>query len=148
MKENEFTNEEIKINYDLIKKIEKHAQTYNSHPDKKNFLRNVCAYEQKYILMNSMRPYDVLKYLDDLDLKSSRLVLEELNYAEIKKILDLFTHEDKTAFYKTFSDLSLIIVPKKSIIVPNAGVIVPILDYSANWLASPGSGGGKRAAAI
>ena len=108
MKYNEFTKEEIELNYDLIKKIEMHARNYETEPDKKNFLRSVCAYEQKYILMNSNRPYEVLKYLDELDLKSSRLILDELNYIEIKKLLNLFTDEDKEDFYNTFSDLSLV----------------------------------------
>ena len=103
MKEQEFSKEDVIINYDLIKKVEEHSKKYSSATDKKEFLKNACAYEQKLILMNSSRPYEVLNYLDELDLKSSRLILSELNYVEITKILELFTSEDKKNFYNTFS---------------------------------------------
>ena len=101
-------NIEKEINYDEIKKMEEHARGYETAEDKKEFLKNIPAYEQKIILLNSKNPYDVLCYLDELDLKNSRLILEELSFEEINKILELFTLEDKQNFYKNFSDLSLV----------------------------------------
>ena len=68
----------------------------------------MCAYEQKIILLNSKKPYEVLNYMQELDLKSSRLVLDELNYEEIKGLLELFTSEDKKMFYNSFSSLELV----------------------------------------
>lgn len=91
-----------------IKRMEEHARLYDTAYDKKEFLKNVSIYEQKIILMNSTKPYDVLNYLDELDLKSSRLLLEELTDDEIKSIIALFSSEDKKKFYATFSDLSLV----------------------------------------
>lgn len=91
-----------------IKKIRDHAKLYETVYDKKEFLKNVSPYEQKIILMNSQKPYEVLNYLDELDLKSSRLLLEQLNNDEIRSIIELFTSEDKKKFYATFSDLSLV----------------------------------------
>ncbi len=108
MREKEFTKAEIEINYALIRKIEEHARKYNDATDKKDFLRNVCAYEQKVILMNSTNPYEVLNYLDELDIESSRLILDELAYDEISKIISLFTSEDKEKFYSNFSNLELV----------------------------------------
>lgn len=102
-------NKDLKTaDYNVIKRIEEHAKNYEQVSDKKEFLKNVSAYEQKCILLNSKRPYDVLMYLDELDLQSSRLVISELTYEEISKILELFTSEDKKNFYKSFSDLSLV----------------------------------------
>ena len=96
------------IDSDTMKEIREHANLYDRAYDKKEFLRNVSVHEQKMILMNSSKPYEVLDYLDELDLKSSRLLLEELNFEEIKHIISLFTSEDKKRFYATFSDLSLV----------------------------------------
>lgn len=96
------------IDSDTMKEIREHANLYDRAYDKKEFLRNVSVHEQKIILMNSSKPYEVLDYLDELDLKSSRLLLEELNFEEIKHIISLFTSEDKKRFYATFSDLSLV----------------------------------------
>ena len=101
-------NIEKSINYDEIKQMEEHAKKYEDAFDKKDFLRNISAYEQKIILLNSQHPYEVLNYLDELDLKNSRQILSELNFDEIKNILELFTAEDKKDFYKSFSDLSLV----------------------------------------
>ena len=101
-------NIEKEIRYDEIREMEEHAKKYNEVYDKKEFLKNVSAYEQKIILLNSKKPYEVLNYLDELDLKNTRQILSELSYEEIKDILDLFTTEDKKEFYKNFSDLSLV----------------------------------------
>lgn len=108
MKENNINKDISGADYEIIKQIEEHAKQYDQASDKKNFLKNVSAYEQKVILLNSERPYEVLMYLDELDLKSSRLVISELTYDEIKKILYLFTSEDKKNFYKFFSDLDIV----------------------------------------
>ena len=80
----------------------------NQGEEKKEFLKNICAYEQKLILLQSKRPYDVLLYLSEIDLKSSKLVLSELNIDEISKIFSLFTSENKKDFYNMFSELSLV----------------------------------------
>ena len=101
-------NDQKNIDSATMKKIREHANLYDSSYDKKEFLKNVSVHEQKIILMNSSKPYEVLNYLDELDLKSSRLLLEELNYDEIKHIISLFSAEDKKRFYATFSDLSLV----------------------------------------
>ena len=106
--DNKIKNSEKSVDYSVLKQINEHALKYDSSPDKKEFLKNICAYEQKLILHNSKRPYDVLSYLNELDLESSRLVLSELNTFEIKKIIDLFTSEDKKSFYNNFSDLYLV----------------------------------------
>lgn len=108
MKDNIINSDIKEVDYQILKQIEENAKKYEQASDKKNFLKNVSAYEQKVILLNSERPYDVLMYLDELDLKSSRLVINELSQEEISKILDLFTSEDKKNFYKHFSDLSLV----------------------------------------
>ena len=105
---NKIRNSEKTIDYTVLNQINEHALKYDTATDKKDFLKNVCAYEQKIILLNSIRPYDVLSYLNELDLESSRLVLSELNDFEIKKIIDLFTSEDKKNFYSNFSDLKLV----------------------------------------
>ena len=96
------------IDYETMKKIHEHALLYESAYDKKDFLRNISPYEQKIILMNSSKPYDILEYLDELDLKGTRLLLEELSFDEIKHIINLFSSEDKKKFYATFSDLALV----------------------------------------
>lgn len=96
------------INYLIIKQMEGHAKKYDFASDKKEFLKNVSIYEQKIILLNSKNPYEVLKYLEEIDLQNLRLVLDTLNYDEIKKILYLFSSEDKKQFYSNFSDLSLV----------------------------------------
>lgn len=96
------------IDEDTMKKIKEHANLYNNAYDKKSFLKNVSIFEQKIILMNSSNPYEVLNFLDELDLKSSRLLLEELSYDEINHIISLFSSEDKKRFYASFSDLSLV----------------------------------------
>lgn len=101
-------NAQKNIDSETMQKIREHANLYDSAYDKKEFLKNVSVHEQKIILMNSSKPYEVLNYLDELDLKSSRLLLEELNYDEIKHIISLFSAEDKKRFYATFSDLSLV----------------------------------------
>lgn len=108
MQQENIIKNEKEISYDVLKLIQEHAKKYDESVDKKEFLKNVSAYEQKLILLNSKAPYDVLNYLDELDLKSSRLILSELTYEEISKILELFTAEDKKQFYTTFSDLSLV----------------------------------------
>lgn len=96
------------IDSQTMKEIREHATLYDRAYDKKEFLRNVSVHEQKIILMNSSKPYEVLNYLDELDLKSSRLLLEELNFEEINHIISLFSSEDKKRFYASFSDLSLV----------------------------------------
>ena len=99
---------EKEIDYNLIKQIKEHAKNYDLSSDKKEFLKNVSAYEQKLILLESKNPCEVLTYLDELNLKSTKLVLRELTVDEISKILELFTTEDKKRFYNTFSELSVV----------------------------------------
>lgn len=99
---------EKEIDYNVIKQIKEHAKKYDLAFDKKEFLKNVSAYEQKVILLESKSPCEVLTYLDELDLKSTKLVLRELTIDEISKILELFTTEDKKRFYNTFSELSVV----------------------------------------
>ena len=93
-------NAQKNIDSETMQKIREHANLYDSAYDKKEFLKNVSVHEQKIILMNSSKPYEVLNYLDELDLKSSRLLLEELNYDEIKHIISLFSAEDRTWYKK------------------------------------------------
>ena len=100
--------DEKDISYDMLKQIHEHVREYETVSDKKEFLKNVGAYEQKLILLNSSHPYEVLCYMEELDLPTTKLVLNKLNYKEISRILALFTTEDKEAFYKTFSDLDLV----------------------------------------
>ena len=97
-----------KYNYEYLKEMENHAKKYDFVSDKKEFLRNVSPYEQKIILLQSKNPYEVLSYLDELDIKQTRELLSELTYDEISDILLLFSSEDKEKFYSTFSDLSLV----------------------------------------
>lgn len=96
------------LDYSVIKQIREHAKKYDLSSDKKNFLKYVSAYEQKVILLQSKNPYEVITYLQELDLKSSRLVLDELSFDEISKILELFTSEHKESFYNNFPELSLV----------------------------------------
>lgn len=100
--------DENQLSYDEVVRIKEHAKQYDSVSDKKEFLRNAGAYEQKVILLNSIRPYEVLNYLSELELETSKIILESLKYEEIEKILELFSLEDKKRFYETFSDLSLV----------------------------------------
>ena len=60
MNKDRIRNDEKEIDYSVIQQIREHAKKYDSTPDKKNFLRNVCAYEQKVILLESKNPYDVM----------------------------------------------------------------------------------------
>ena len=108
MGNNVIKKSEKEINYQVIKKIKEHARQYNFVNDKKEFLKNVSAFEQKVILLNSQNPYEVLNYLDELDIKSSKLVLSELTRDEIKKILYNFSSNDKKCFYSKFSYLQLV----------------------------------------
>lgn len=97
-----------RLNYELVKQIEEHAKRYNTAFDKKRFLKNVSPYEQKYILINSNDPFDVLMYLDEIDSKDTRLLLSELNQDEIKKIINLLSCEQKKLFYNSFTNLELV----------------------------------------
>lgn len=108
MENNNVYNNLKEVDYNIIRQIEEHAKKYDECSDKKEFLRNISPYEQKVILLNSKRPYEVLSFLDELDLENSRLVVNGLTNEEITKILELFTSEDKKNFYKFFSDLSLV----------------------------------------
>ena len=97
-----------KYNYEYLKELECHAKNYDFVSDKKEFLKNVSPYEHKIILLHSKNPYEVLNYLDELDIKLTRELLSELTYDEIEDILLLFSSEDKEKFYNTFSDLDLV----------------------------------------
>ncbi|MBQ9072485.1 MAG: hypothetical protein IJY25_04955 [Bacilli bacterium] len=99
---------ENQIDYQTLKTITEHAKQYDIISDKKTFLKNVSLYEQKIILLTSQDPYEVLSYLEEIDLKNLRIILNQLKYEEIKNILDKFTSEDKQRFYTTFSDLELV----------------------------------------
>ena len=99
---------ENEMSYDEILRIKEHAKQYDSIANKKEFLRNAGAYEQKIILLESKRPYEVLNYLSELELETSKKILNSLTQDEIKKILELFTTEDKQNFYENFSELSLV----------------------------------------
>lgn len=96
------------LDYELMNRIREHANLYNEAYDKKEFLKNVSIHEQKIILLNSSNPYEVLNYLDELDLDATKLLIEQLNYNEIKDIISLFSSEDKKKFYATFSNLDLV----------------------------------------
>ena len=96
------------INYQTYMMLLDHAKQFDYVSDKKQFLKNISPFEHKLVLLTSKRPYDVLTYLDELDLKFTRQVLKELTYQEISRILQLFNSEDKKRFYTNFSDLSLV----------------------------------------
>lgn len=96
------------IDYDTLQKIKEHASEYEFEPDKKNFLKNITSLEQKIILLNSDEPYEVLKYLDELDMKKCDIILNGLTYEEISKIINLFSSQDKMEFYQHFSHLELV----------------------------------------
>lgn len=99
---------ESELPYEQILQMKEHSKQYEFATDKIEFLKNISAYEQKLILLQSERPYEVLEYLSQLDLKTSKIVLSELKYDELYEIIRLFTLEDKKRFYNTFSDLSLV----------------------------------------
>ena len=98
---NEFSYEDLKL-------MEEHAKKYDMVSDKKNFLKSITPYEQKLVLLHTTDPYEVLNYLDELDLKNSRIILSNLEYHEISKIIGLLNSDDKKRFYATFSDLDLV----------------------------------------
>ena len=104
---NKFINKN-EFTYDELKKIEDHAKQYDLVSDKKTFLKEITPYEQKIVLLESKNPYEVLMYLDELDMKNSRLVLNNLETYEIINIINMFTSEDKKNFYTKFSDLELV----------------------------------------
>lgn len=89
--------------YEELQSMREHAKKYDSENDKKTFLKQVSPIEQKMILLSSKRPYDVLVYLDELNLKSTKVMLEQLRDEEIMNLLLLFSPEDKKRFYSTFS---------------------------------------------
>jgi len=96
------------MSYEYLKRLEEHSKLYDFVSDKKSFLRSIIPYEQKLVLLNSSDPYEVLNYLDELDNKATRKILNELTYDEIKKVISLFNSEDKKAFYSHYSDLDLV----------------------------------------
>lgn len=96
------------INYETHIKLLEHAKKYDYVSDKKAFLRSVSPYEQRLVLLTSKNPYEVLVYLDELDLKLTRQILNRLTYDEISNVLRLFSSEDKKSFYAHFSDLELV----------------------------------------
>lgn len=100
--------DENELSYEQVLRIREHAMGYNIASDKKEFLKSVGAYEQKLILLQSVRPYEVLEYLSQIDLETSRVVLDSLNQDEINKIVQLFTSDDKERLYNNFSELSLV----------------------------------------
>lgn len=100
--------DEQELTYEDIKQMKEHASKYEYVADKKEFLKGSSAYEQKYILLNANKPIDVLNYLVELDLDTTRTVLNSLNFDDITKILQKFTLEDKKNFYTNFKDLSLV----------------------------------------
>jgi len=106
MNENKLINQGI--SYEYLRILEEHARQYDYVSDKKNFLRSISPYEQKIVLLNTNDPYEVLEYLDELDMKATREILNNLTYDEIKKVLSLFSSEDKKRFYTHYSDLSLV----------------------------------------
>ncbi len=108
MDRNNLIIDEQLLTPESIYQMKEHAKLYDSTPDKKTFLKNISAYEQKVVLLNSVRPYEVLQFLSELELETSKLILNSLNYDDISRILMLFTQEDKEMFYKTFSDLDLV----------------------------------------
>lgn len=101
IKENEF-------NYAELLQMNEHAKKYDTAEDKKYFLKNISPYEQKLVLLESKNPYEVLKYLEELDLPNTKLILNELNIEEILNISELFTSEDKQNFYNNYSELELV----------------------------------------
>ena len=101
-----FTEKEL--SYEELNQMKEHAKKYDYVVDKKEFLKSITPYEQKLVLLETKNPYEVLTYLDELDFNNSRLILQQLTSAEIRKIIDEFTSEDKRKFYANFSDLSLV----------------------------------------
>lgn len=99
---------EENYSYEAINQMREHAKNYDYVSDKKAFLKNASTYEQKIILFESHDPYEVLTYLDELDLKETRIMLEELNDKEVSKLLELFSAEDKKKFYENFSQSSIV----------------------------------------
>lgn len=100
--------EEKDYSYDELLQLQEHAKKYNYETDKKDFLRKVNPQEQKIILLSSQNPYEVLNYLDEIDLEESRDMLNRLTDKEILKMLELFSAENKKMFYATFSQTSLV----------------------------------------
>lgn len=105
---NDIRKEEKDYNYDELLQLQEHARKYNYETDKKEFLKKVNPQEQRIILLSSQNPYEVLNYLDEIDLEESRYMLNQLTQEEILKMLDLFSTEDKKMFYATFSQTSLV----------------------------------------
>lgn len=99
---------ETEFSYEELVQMMNHVKQYDITDDKKSFLKNISTYEQKLVLLESKKPYEVLKYLEELDLPNTKLVLNELKSEEIRKILDLFSSEDKKAFYDTYQELGLV----------------------------------------
>lgn len=99
---------EKEIDYNTLRLIQKHSQLYFSSNDKKEFLKNVCAYEQKLILLQSQNPCEVLMFLAEIDTISTNMVIEELTNEEIIDLLEKFSAEDKKSFYSRFPNLAIV----------------------------------------
>ena len=105
---NDKRRNEHEFNYTELLQMTEHAKKYDLTDDKKIFLKNISPYEQKLVLLESKNPYEVLKYLEELDLPNTKLILNELTTDEILRILELFTSEHKEEFYNNYSDLNLV----------------------------------------
>lgn len=99
---------EKEFSYEELLKINEHASTYELALDKKYFLRHIIPYEQKIILLNSINPYEVLRCLEEIDLKNTNLIINSLSYDEIFRLINLFSKEDKERFYSSFSNLEFV----------------------------------------
>jgi len=66
---------EAEFNYEELIKLKEHAKQYKFVSDKKSFLKSITPFEQKIILLNSQKPYEVLSYIEDFDSKNTNLLI-------------------------------------------------------------------------
>lgn len=99
---------ENEFSYEELIKLREHSMQYQNVSDKRTFLKNMIPFEQKLVLLNSYKPYEVLSFLESLDYKNTDLIIDSLTNDELRKIINLFTMEDKQRFYNNFSHLDLV----------------------------------------
>ena len=96
------------FSYEELIKLREHSMQYQNVSDKRTFLKTMIPFEQKLVLLNSYKPYEVLSFLESLDYKNTDLIIDSLTNDELRKIINLFTMEDKQRFYNNFSHLDLV----------------------------------------
>ena len=104
---NEIIDEKY-IDANTLKEIKEHAKQYDTSPDKREFLKEVGAYEQKLILMTSSHPCDVLRFLSEINSKITKIVLESIDSNFILNILNKFTADDKKWFYRHYPNADIV----------------------------------------